>query len=44
MRSDDIRERFRQEDVLHSVQGKKKQWMEKIEARNARGEINEDSV
>ena len=31
MRSDDIRERLRQEDVLDTVLRKKKQWLKKIE-------------
>ena len=31
MRSDDIRERLRQEDVIDTVIRKKKQWMKKIE-------------
>ena len=31
MKSDDIRERLRQEDVLDTVLRKKKQWLKKIE-------------
>ena len=31
MRSDNIRERLRQEDIIDTVIRKKKQWMKKIE-------------
>ena len=36
MRSDDIRERLRQEDVLDTVLRKKKQWLKKIEEMQRR--------